>query len=301
MAVQLYGSHNESLYTMSQLQIDEVYELLHQAEQFSTGGTWHPKKQTFVANLFFEPSTRTRFSFEVAERKLGFDILQFDSKSSSTQKGETLYDTVRTLQSIGASAVVIRHSKDEFYEELKDIDIPIINAGDGCGNHPTQSLLDLLTIKQEFGQFDGLNVTIVGDLHHSRVARSNAEILSRLGAMVTIAGPTEWMGDFQTHYRYVTMDEAVKGSDVMMLLRVQHERHGSEGSFSKEAYHGQYGLTIDRERKMKRDSIIMHPAPVNRGVEIDGQLVECERSRIYKQSANGVAIRMAVLKRAFDR
>ncbi|RQW20738.1 aspartate carbamoyltransferase catalytic subunit [Bacillus sp. C1-1] len=301
MAVQLYGSHNESLYTMSQLQVDEVYELLHQAEQFHAGEAWHPKKQTFVANLFFEPSTRTRFSFEVAERKLGFDILQFDSASSSTQKGETLYDTVRTLQSIGASAVVIRHSKDEFYEELKDIDIPIINAGDGCGNHPTQSLLDLLTIKQEFGEFDGLNVTIVGDLHHSRVARSNAEILSRLGAMVSVAGPTEWMGDFQTRYRYVTMDEAVKGSDVMMLLRVQHERHGSGDSFSKEAYHGQYGLTLDRERKMKRDSIIMHPAPVNRGVEIDSQLVECERSRIYKQSANGVAIRMAVLKRAFNR
>ncbi|UTR04833.1 aspartate carbamoyltransferase catalytic subunit [Alkalihalobacillus sp. LMS6] len=301
MTVQLNGSRNQSLYTMTQLHVDEVYEILQQAERFANGETWQPREQTFIANLFFEPSTRTRFSFEVAERRLGFDVLQFDGASSSTQKGESLYDTVRTLQSIGASAVVIRHSKDEFYEELKEINIPVLNAGDGCGNHPTQSLLDLLTIKQEFSRFEGLTVTIVGDLQHSRVARSNAEILQRLGATVTIAGPIEWMGDFQTRYRYLSMDEAVKTADVVMLLRVQHERHDDAFPFSKEDYHQRYGLTTEREKKMKQDSIIMHPAPVNRDVEISSALVECDRSRIYKQSENGVAIRMAVLKRALQR
>lgn len=214
------------------------------------------------------------------------------------QKGESLYDTARTLASLGVAALVIRHPKDRFYEQLKGIEIPILNAGDGCGNHPTQSLLDLLTIKQQFGSFRRLRVVIVGDLLHSRVARSNADVLKRLGADVYVSGPQSWMGTFVHDFPYVTMDEAVKEADVLMLLRVQHERHDGQEAFSKETYHMLHGLTVAREKQMKHDSIIMHPAPVNRDVEIAGTLVECERSRIFKQSENGVFVRMAALKRA---
>lgn len=300
MGVHMYQTRPRGLHTMSELSVQDVNELLHQAEAFSTGDDWKPNTQSFIANLFFEASTRTRFSFEIAERKLGLEILQFDGDHSSIKKGESLYDTARTLESIGANALVIRHSQNAFFNELRNVSIPIINAGDGCGNHPTQSMLDLLTIKQEFGSFQGLAVTIVGDLQHSRVARSNADILTRLGARVTIAGPKEWMGDFHPSYRYISIDEAVKQADIVMLLRVQHERHDSGTSFSKENYHQSYGLTIEREAFMQRGSIIMHPAPVNRDVEIASELVECSRSRIYKQSANGVAVRMAVLKKALD-
>ena len=168
------------LLTLAELSVDEVLAILHEAERFANGETWKVNKQTFVANLFFEPSTRTKCSFEIAERKLGLEVIPFDADMSSVQKGETLYDTIRTLQAIGVEAVVIRHPSDHYFEPLRHtIDIPIINAGDGCGHHPTQSLLDLLTIRQQFGTFIGLNVAIVGDIRHSRVARSNAEILTR--------------------------------------------------------------------------------------------------------------------------
>ena len=165
------------------------------------------------------------------------------------------------------------------------------------GHHPSQCLLDLLTIYQEYGSFQGLTVTIVGDIHHSRVARSNAAALKRLGAHVQFAGPKEWMDQKLIEKNdYVDFDEAVQSSDVMMMLRVQHERHAFGMSFSKEEYHKQYGLTSERERKMPSNSIIMHPAPVNRGVEIADEMVECERSRIFKQMSNGVFVRMAMLQ-----
>ncbi|WP_017727233.1 aspartate carbamoyltransferase catalytic subunit [Halalkalibacterium ligniniphilum] len=290
------------LLTMPSLSIEDIKEILKQAERFIEGEQWFPHRDTFVANLFFEPSTRTRFSFEVAEKKLGLQVLNFDGEKSSVQKGETLYDTAKTLESIGANALVIRHSLDNYFNELKGkLSIPVINAGDGCGHHPTQSLLDLLTMKQEFGQFAGLQVAIVGDLRHSRVARSNAEALRRLGAQVMISGPLDWMNGYEELYPYVPMDEAVRKADVMMLLRIQHERHDGSKKTSVEAYHKEHGLTIERERSMRRGSIIMHPAPVNRGVEIASELVECERSRIFKQMANGVAVRMAVLKRSLEK
>jgi aspartate carbamoyltransferase catalytic subunit len=285
------------LLTIGSLSVDEIEEILSDANGFAKGEFWQPRKQKIIANLFFEPSTRTKFSFEVAEKKLGFHVLNFEEQTSSVQKGETLYDTVRTLESIGTNAVVIRHPEDHFFDELCDrISIPILNAGDGCGNHPTQSLLDVLTIQQEFIVVQGLTVAIVGDLRHSRVARSNAELLSRLGANVIFSGPKEWFDESLTIGEYVPMDEAVKRADVLMLLRIQYERHENDKAASVENYHLQYGLTIERERKMKKHSIIMHPAPVNRDVEIASELVECKRSRIYKQIQNGVFIRMAVLK-----
>lgn len=288
----------KDLLELTNISNDEIYTILHEAEQFQQGKNWTVPKQTFAANLFFEPSTRTRFSFEVAEKKLGLDVIQFSVEHSSVQKGETLYDTVRTLEEIGVNVVVIRHHEECFYNDLTGkISIPIINAGDGCGNHPTQSLLDLLTIYQEFRTFEGLNIVVVGDIKHSRVARSNVHILHRLGAHVKISGPDYWFDD--SLGEYIDFDEAVETADVIMLLRIQHERHLQKfGYDTPEDYHKKYGLTVEREKRMKETSIVMHPGPVNRNVEIASELVESPKSRIFKQMNNGVFVRMAVLKRA---
>lgn len=293
----------ENLLTTSELTVPEIQEILTSAQAFAEGKEWKPERQLFLANLFFEPSTRTKCSFEVAERKLGLEVIPFETTTSSVVKGETLYDTVRTLESIGVNAVVVRHQHDRYFDELVGkVNIPVLNAGDGCGHHPTQSLLDLLTIQQEFTHFHGLKISIIGDISHSRVARSNADVLTRLGAKVVFSGPKEWFDEsLLQNANYEDIDTAVETSDVVMLLRVQHERHGTEKkSFDKETYHQQYGLTVEREKRMKAGSIIMHPAPVNRNVEIADELVECKRSRIFKQMQNGVYIRMSVLKRSLQ-
>ena len=293
----------ENLLTTTELTVTEIQAILREAQNFANGQTWNPGNQCFVANLFFEASTRTKSSFEVAERKLGLEVIPFETTTSSVVKGETLYDTVRTLESIGVNAVVIRHEEDHYFDELVEkVNIPVINAGDGCGHHPTQSLLDLLTIQQEFQRFNGLKVSIIGDIRHSRVARSNADALTRLGAHVVFSGPREWFDETVLQdASYEDIDTAIETSDVVMLLRIQHERHGEDNkALNKNAYHKQYGLTIEREKRMKTGSIIMHPAPVNRDVEIADELVECERSRIFKQMENGVYIRMSVLKRSLQ-
>lgn len=288
------------LLTMNELSISEMEHILADAERFANGEVWRPEQQTMVVNLFFEPSTRTKSSFEMAERKLGLEVIPFNPGASSVLKGETLYDTARTFESIGVKALVIRHQQDNYFDQLldKNLNIPIINAGDGCGNHPTQSLLDLMTIKQEFTDFKGLKIAIIGDITHSRVARSNAIALTRLGAKVVFSGPPEWFDKNSGLGEYEEMDEAITTSDVVMLLRIQHERHNS--SAETKDYLEQYGLTKQREQMMKPRAIIMHPAPINRGVEIDSDLVECSRSRIFKQMENGVFIRMAVLKNVLE-
>ena len=290
------------LLTTNELKVEEIKQILTDAQHFADGMKWHPEAQMFSANLFFEASTRTKSSFEVAERRLGLSVIPFEVQTSSVQKGETLYDTVKTLESIGVSSVVIRHGQDRYFDELVGkINIPIINGGDGCGHHPTQSLLDLLTIYQEFGSFTGLKIAIIGDIRHSRVARSNADTLTRLGAEVIFSGPFEWFDQHSlSASRFRPIDEAIVDADVVMLLRVQHERHQKKGSYTAADYHNQFGLTLEREQNMKQQSIIMHPAPVNRNVEIADSLVECKRSRIFKQMENGVFVRMAVLKRALE-
>ncbi|MEH7353043.1 aspartate carbamoyltransferase catalytic subunit [Neobacillus drentensis] len=290
------------LLTTNELKVEEICQLLEDAKRFSEGMVWRPEQQMFAANLFFEASTRTKCSFEVAERRLGLGVIPFEVETSSVQKGETLYDTVKTLESIGVNAIVIRHGQDRYFDDLVGkINIPILNGGDGCGHHPTQSLLDLLTIQQEFGRFDGLKIAIIGDISHSRVARSNADALTRLGADVIFSGPEEWF-DYHSlnNARFKPIDEAIREADVVMLLRVQHERHQKKGSFTASEYHRQFGLTLEREKRMKTNSIIMHPAPVNRNVEIADSLVECNRSRIFKQMENGVYVRMAALKRSIE-
>ena len=287
--------------TTADLTVEKINSLLIAAEEFSKGKVLKPTKEIYVSNLFFEDSTRTKTSFDIAERKLGLQVVPFDVTSSSVNKGESLYDTVKTLQSLGVNLLVIRHKQDQFYKELKEIDLPIINGGDGTGNHPSQTLLDLMTIHQEFGKFKGLKIGIVGDVKHSRVANSNAVALRKLGAKVYFSGPEKWFDEGAIiNGTYLSIDDLVKEVDVLMLLRIQHERHDEKMKISLNNYHKKFGLTLDREKTMKKNAIIMHPAPINRGVEIHDDLVESPRSRIFQQMKNGVFARMAILKDALE-
>ncbi|MCS7459292.1 aspartate carbamoyltransferase catalytic subunit [Paenibacillus doosanensis] len=255
----------------------------------------------FVANMFFENSTRTRFSFEVAEKRLGAEVLNFAAAVSSVQKGESIYDTVKTLESMGIDAGVIRMKPNGLLAELAEkVKVPLINAGDGSNEHPTQALLDLYTMRKHFGHLRGLSVSIVGDIQHSRVARSNLWALQTMGAKVSFCAPPSMQApELAAYAPYITMDEAIK-ADVVMMLRVQLERHEENVFKSTADYREAYGLTAARESAMAPHAIIMHPAPVNRDVEIDDALVECERSKIFAQMSHGVPIRMAVLERALS-
>lgn len=289
------------LVTMETLTNEEVLGLIKRGIAFKKNKAhFTPERQYFAANLFFESSTRTHKSFEVAEKKLGLDVIEFDAKTSSVNKGETLYDTILTMSSLGIDICVIRHAKEDYYKELigsRTIQTSIVNGGDGSGQHPSQCLLDLMTIYEEFGRFEQLKVAIVGDITHSRVAKSNMQILKRLGAELYFAGPEQWYSDeFDVYGKHVDLDEIVDEVDVMMMLRVQHERHDSDKGFSKETYHNRYGLTQERYNRLKPSAIIMHPAPVNRDVEIASQLVEAPKSRIATQMQNGVFVRMAILE-----
>lgn len=257
-------------------------------------------KDRFISNMFFENSTRTRFSFEMAEKRLGAEVLNFTAASSSVEKGESIYDTVRTLESMGIDAGVIRLKPIGVLEELAEkVSIPLVNAGDGNNEHPTQALLDLYTMKKHFGELKGLKVSIIGDIKHSRVARSNLWALQKLGAQVKFCAPESMRApELERHAPYVSIDEAMC-SDVVMMLRVQLERHAGEGIMSSaDEYRLNYGMTEERAGKLSPHAIIMHPAPVNRNVEIDDSVVEHHQSRIFKQMENGVPIRMAVMERA---
>ena len=275
---------------------DELMGILMDAQLFGASQKdWQLPQRRLVANLFFEPSTRTHYSFASAEHQLGCCVEDFTAAGSSVEKGESLYDTVKTFESVGYDAVVIRHRQDEYFRELEGIEIPIINAGDGAGNHPTQCLLDLLTLYQEFGRIEGIRLAIIGDIQHSRVASSNREAMELLGGEWVFSGPPQWQRE---GYPYMPIDEAVEWADAVMMLRIQHERHASAMQMSKAEYLQRYGLTKERASRMKPHAIIMHPAPVNRDVEIDSDLVESPKSRIFKQMSNGVLIRKAAIKRA---
>ncbi|MDT1938835.1 MULTISPECIES: aspartate carbamoyltransferase catalytic subunit [Carnobacterium] len=300
MTTTIQKLHLENLVSVEALSNKEVMALIKRAGEFKKGAVYAPPEQKYAVNLFFENSTRTHKSFEMAEKKLGIDIIDFEVSTSSVNKGETLYDTVLTMDALGVDVAVIRHGDEAYYEELiasTGIKLAVVNGGDGSGQHPSQCLLDLMTIYEEFDRFEGLKVAIVGDLTHSRVANSNMQMLKRLGAEVYFSGPEEWYDPaFDEFGTYLPIDELAPLVDVMMLLRVQHERHEYYGNFSKEKYLAMHGLTEEREQKMKEMAIIMHPAPVNRDVELQGTLVECERSRIVQQMTNGVYTRMAILE-----
>ena len=284
---------------LSDLSIEKINEILDLADKYKNGEkvlNYHQEK--IIANLFFEPSTRTHYSFDTAALRLGCNTLNFDAGNSSLKKGESLYDTVKTFEMFGIDAVVIRATENEYYNSLiPSIKIPILNAGDGTGNHPSQSLLDLLTIRQEFGKFEGLNIAIVGDIKHSRVAHSNIDVMKRLGMNVYISGPEEFR---EEGYDFIELDEIIDKVDIIMLLRVQNERHSSLMKLSKEEYHASYGLNMERVNLMKENAIIMHPAPFNRNVEIADDVVECSKSRIFKQVENGVYVRMAMIDMALN-
>lgn len=267
--------------------------LLRNAEAYGnqeqTGGS-----DGTVVHLFFENSTRTDLSFQVAAQRLGLRTLNFDAAHSSASKGESLLDTLETLEALGVDVVVIRHQRD-WPKELAGakLDLGLVNAGSGTFEHPTQALLDALTMRQRFGNLKGLKITIVGDIRHSRVARSNLHILTELGAKVQFAGPDIFRPNDLVEVPWVDLDAAVEETDVLMMLRVQHERHAE--SIDMRSYHESYGLTEERLARLRQDAIIMHPGPVNRGVEICTAAMEDPRSQILKQVSNGVGVRMAVL------
>lgn len=291
---------NRHFVSLEQFNNTDIINMIKAAVEFKRNGQFPSYTDKYAINCFFEQSTRTHKSFEMAERRMGMQVLEFQPSMSSIQKGESLYDTVLTLQAIGVNLIVIRHSEEAYYTKLiesKHIHCSIVNGGDGAGQHPSQSLLDLMTIYEEYGTFENLEIAIAGDLTHSRVAKSNMQILKRLGAKLYFTGPQEWYDpSFEEYGTYSAIDKLIDRVDVMMLLRVQHERHKeSDSRFSKSTYLQKYGITCERESRMKQSAIIMHPAPVNRGVEIDDSLVECERSRIITQMENGVYARIAII------
>ncbi len=286
----------KNLLTLDELDLDEINDILTEAQYYRDGGFYPNLQGRIACNLFFESSTRTQYSFQVAEEKLGMRVISFDPQISSMNKQETFYDTVKTFDSFGVDAIVIRHSQNEYYKELEGhVKAAILNGGDGTGNHPTQSLLDLLTIKQEFKKFAGLKVAIIGDVAHSRVAHTNYNVMRKLGMEVVISGPEEYM---DKGYETEEFNRAISSSDVVMLLRIQFERDATLGDMTKEQYHERYGLSLKNIDKLKDKAIIMHPAPVNRGIEIADEVMECPKSRIFKQMENGVYVRMASLVRS---
>ena len=248
-----------------------------------------------LINAFSENSTRTLLSFEIAGNRLGAQVVTMQVEQSSIKKGETLEDTARTLNAMRPDALVIRHGESGAPARLAAImDCPVINAGDGIGEHPTQALLDALTIRSRFGRIDGLKVAICGDIKHSRVARSNAALLPRLGAEVRFAGPPSLLPDDIPGSG--TIDDAVDGADVVMMLRIQRER--LQEQFDDGEYLARYGLTAERLKRAAPHAVVMHPGPINRGVEIDGELADDpQRSLITLQVEMGVAVRMACLDR----
>jgi len=294
-------TQSRSLLGLKDLSQNEIQSILDRAafwEQHANK-THNLLNGKFVANMFFENSTRTRTSFEVAEKRLGAEVINFSAASSSVEKGESIYDTVRTLESMGIDVGIIRLKPIGLLAEMAPkIKVPLINAGDGNNEHPTQALLDLYTMQKHFGSLKGLNVAIVGDILHSRVARSNLYALRQFGANVMFCAPDDMQAK-DLDVQYVSMEEAIK-ADVVMMLRVQLERHSTGILKSADAYRANYGLTVDRANQMAKHAIIMHPAPVNRDVEIDSELVEAANSKIFPQMANGVPIRMAVIERALD-
>ena len=298
------GLRSKHLLSAGDLSREEILLILDSAEAMKEVGARRIKKVptlrgATVVNLFLEPSTRTRTSFEIAEKRLSADALNITGGASSLLKGETLLDTARTLEAMAPDMVVLRHAASGACHLLAGAcDAGVINAGDGMHEHPTQALLDAFTIRDHKPRFEGLKVAIVGDLLHSRVLRSNILLLRALGADVRVCGPRTLMlpgaGRFGVHAT-TSVDEAVTDADVVMLLRVQLERMHGHFFPSLREYFAAFGMTAGRLRRAKPDAIIMHPGPMNRGVEIASDVADGPFSVILEQVANGVAVRMAVL------
>jgi aspartate carbamoyltransferase catalytic subunit len=300
----------KDLLGIRELSVEEITTILDTAESFKEVSTRDIKKVPTlrgktVINLFFEPSTRTRTSFEIAAKRLSADSINISASTSSVSKGETLADTARNLEAMAPDAIVIRHASPGVPHVLaRMVRAAIINAGDGAHEHPTQALLDAFTIREHKKRIAALNVAIVGDIMHSRVARSNCHLLTKLGAHVRVAGPRTLVPpDFDkivsdTEGSLATFDnvsDAITGADVVMMLRIQRERMSDAFFPSLKEYSTQYGLTLARLALAAPDCIVLHPGPVNRGVEISSEVVDGSRSLILEQVTNGVAVRMAIL------
>ncbi len=294
----------KDLLGLRELSAEEIRAILETAQSFREISLRPIKKVPAlrgktVVNLFFEPSTRTRTSFELAAKRLSADIVNISAHSSSLSKGETVLDTVRNLEALKVDVLVIRHASAGVPHLVAGrVGASVINAGDGAHEHPTQALLDLFTIQEKKGRIEGLSVSIIGDIAHSRVARSNLWGLTKLGARVTVCGPPtllpagiEQLGVRATY----ALDEAIEGADVLMLLRIQHERQEAHLVPSLREYRMRYGLTGERLRSAKPDVLIMHPGPIHRGVELDSGVADGPFSVILEQVTNGLAVRMAAL------
>ena len=292
------------LLDIESLSAKELTAMLDTAREFKAVGKRDIKKTPAlqgktVLNFFVEPSTRTRVSFELSAKRLSADIINFSADASSFQKGESLKDTARNLEALNADIIIIRHKAPGAPHFLsRFLDSHVINAGDGAHEHPTQALLDVFTIREKKGALDNLNVTILGDILYSRVARSNIWALRKLGANVTLCGPSTLVPRiFEETGCRVTYDieEALAGADVINLLRIQHERQRKTMFPSIGEYSRLFGLNRSRLALAKPDAIIMHPGPINRGVEIESEIADGDRAVILEQVTNGIAVRMAAL------
>ena len=296
--------HRKDLVGLDELSAQEIVHILDTAESFREVSTRSIKKLPtlrgkVVALMFFEDSTRTRMSFELAASRLSADTVLFTAKGSSVTKGETTLDTARNIAAMGVDAMVVRHSQSGAPHMLaRDLPLSIINAGDGSHEHPTQALLDMFTMRQRLGRIEGLKVAIVGDIAHSRVARSNILGLTKLGAEVVVVGPPTLvpraitaMGCQVSH----DLDEVLPHVDVVNMLRIQFERFGANQFPSLREYHSLYGLNAQRLKSCNPDILVMHPGPINRGVEITSEVADGPNSCIIQQVTNGLAVRMAIL------
>ncbi|MCI0338853.1 MAG: aspartate carbamoyltransferase catalytic subunit [Acidobacteria bacterium] len=302
--------HRKDLLGIADLEVEEIKLILDTAETFRDINQRQIKKVPTlrgktIINLFFEASTRTRTSFEIAAKRLSADAINISASSSSVVKGETLIDTVMNLQAMAPDAIVIRHSSSGAPHQIaKLVDAAVINAGDGAHEHPTQALLDAVTIRQKKSRMTGLKVAIIGDVLHSRVARSNAHLLSKLGAHVVLAGPRtllpfgfeKMVAPSEGSVTLVdSIEEAITDADVVMMLRIQLERQAGGFFPSLREYSIHYGLNRRRLELAKPDVVVLHPGPINRGIEIDSDVADGPFSLILNQVSNGVAVRMAVL------
>ena len=292
------------LLTIEELSLDEINQIHATASAFKKILGRNVKKVPAlrgktIVNLFLEPSTRTRMAFDMAAKRLSADVISVDAATSSTTKGETLRDTAQNIQALNADMLIIRHSASGSPLYLSRIlDIPVINAGDGAHEHPTQGLLDTFTMKEHFGSLKGRKVVILGDILFSRVDRSNIHALTQLGAAVSLVGPSTVVPhSFRDLGATVSHDlkTALADAEVVMLLRIQHERQSSSHFPSLGEYTSMFGLNKARAEWLHPKAIIMHPGPINRGVEIDSDLADGSRSVILEQVSNGIAVRMAVL------
>ena len=283
----------------------EIEFILDEAKKFINFNKKRVKKSNLlegrtIFNLFFEDSTRTRTSFEVAAKRLGADLINVAVKDSSINKGETLLDTMTTINSMNPDVLIVRHPEEGISKRISNnVDACVINAGDGSHEHPTQALLDALTIKNRFNNFSKLQIAICGDILHSRVARSNIIILSKLGAKVNVIGPKQWLPKNINKLPvevYTDMKKGLKNCDIVMMLRIQKERIVGKIMPNQKTYFNKYGLDYNKLKYAKKNAFVMHPGPMNRGVEIDSKLADdITRSLIQEQVAMGVAIRMACL------